>query len=192
MAQRILYVPITLVAGAVGQVHFQRATEAFNRGTSIAHVTEGVVRAIMMVTFVPFLAVSAFGRFAALALLGSEWGLAGTILAIRSVEFFFTSAMFSISYVFVVLGKQKLNLLYTGAFLACNLGVIYLAGVQRSDAIGLSFSLSLVAIVMNAAFVLYALRCVGARWLPFAGAFLAGSASMAAAVLISFHLEGVL
>jgi len=190
MAQRMLYVPITLVGGAMGQVHFQRASELFNSGEDIGPLTYKVVRSIMLLVFFPLLLLAVFGRVFLERLLGPEWALAGLIAQIRAMEFLFVSGMFSISYVFVVLKRQRVNLFYTIATLVLNLSVVVFAGAMSSGGLELVVALSLCSVLMNGVFIVSALYSVGVPLGRFVGISLTGAAVIAASAAASVGLGG--
>ena len=190
MAQRILYVPITLVGGAMGQVHFQRASELSNSGEDIGLLTYRVVRSIMLLVFFPLLLLAAFGGVFLERLLGPEWALAGTMAQIRAMEFLFVSGMFSISYVFVIIKRQRVNLVYTIATLLLNVSVVVVAGNMSSSGLTLVVALSLCSALMNGVFIVYALYSLGVPLGRFVGLSLTGSVVIAASAAVSVMFGG--
>jgi len=190
IAQRLLYVPITLVGGAMGQVHFQRSSELLHREESIGPLTSRVVRAIMTLVLVPLALVGVFGRILLTALLGPEWALAGVIAQIRTIEFLFTCAMFSVSYVFVVLKKQKVNLIYSVTTLILNAVVVLFAETTNSGGLTFVIALSALSALLNWAFVVAALHYVGVPLRRFVTLSLAATAILAACVISSLLVGG--
>jgi lipopolysaccharide exporter len=190
MAQRLLYLPVNLVAGAMGQVHFQQSSELMNNDQSIDVLTYRVVRFVTLFSFFPLLLLAVFGRVVLQGLLGPQWGLAGTIAQIRTIELFFTIGMFSVSYVFVVLKKQQLNLIYNILVLVTNILVFVVAGALSSSGLVLVVALSLSSALMNALFLAVALRAVGIPLARFFGLSLLGCAVLAIGAVTSILAGG--
>lgn len=108
MGQRLLYMPITLVGTALGQVHFKQATDIINQGKDVGELNYNTIKFILYLTFLPFLICTIFGTFIFKTFLGADWEMAGQIARIRSFEILFTAMFFSVSYIFVVIKRQRL------------------------------------------------------------------------------------
>lgn len=156
MGQRLLYLPITIVGGAMGQVHFKQATDLANSGHDVGEFTYKVVKAILIFAIIPLLLFAVFGELIFKFFLGTQWGMAGTIAQIRSYEFLFTSMMFSASYILVVLKRQKMLLVYTVLTLLFNNLVVFIGGRMWANYIVTVFILSIGSAILNLLFLLYA------------------------------------
>jgi len=156
MGQRLLYLPITIVGGAMGQVHFKQATDMANSGLDVGGFTYKVVKSILIFSFVPLLLVAVFGKFIFKIFLGAQWGMAGTIAQIRSYEFLFTCMFFSVSYIMVVIRKQKMVLAFTVITLLFNNLVVFFGGRALANDIITVFILSIGSAILNLLFLLYA------------------------------------
>lgn len=155
MGQRLLYLPITLVGGAMGHVHFKQATDLSNSGQDVGEFTYKVVKSILIFAFIPLLLFAVFGELIFKVLLGAQWEMAGTIVQIRSFEFLFTSMFFSVSYIMVVLKRQKMMLVYTIFTLFFNNLTVFIGGRVANDIVTV-FILSIGSAILNLLFLLYA------------------------------------
>jgi len=144
----------------------------------------------MTLVLVPLALVGVFGRILLTALLGPEWALAGVIAQIRTIEFLFTCAMFSVSYVFVVLKKQKVNLIYSVTTLILNAVVVLFAETTNSGGLTFVIALSALSALLNWAFVVAALHYVGVPLRRFVTLSLAATAILAACVISSLLVGG--
>ncbi|MDJ0304951.1 oligosaccharide flippase family protein [Dehalobacter sp.] len=156
MGQKLLYVPITIIGSAMGQVHFKQATDLVNNGQDIGAFSYKVIRSILLVAFVPLLACAIFGESIFEIFLGSQWTSAGIISQIRSYEFLFVSMYFSVSYILVVLKRQKMNLVYTISLLIWNNLAVLIGGSVFNNSYTAVVTLSIGGIILNFLFLAYA------------------------------------
>lgn len=158
MGQRLLFMPIVFIGTALGQVHFKQATDLVNTGKDPGELTYKVIKTIIIICFVPFLIIGVFGDSIFKMFLGESWILSGELAKIRALEFLFTSMFFSTSYIFVVIKKQQLSLLYTIISLILNLLMIYIGGYLLNDRINTVILISLSNIILYIGFYLYAFK----------------------------------
>lgn len=156
MGQSLLYIPITLVGSAMGQVHFKQATDIYNNGGDVGEFTYKVVKGILFFAFVPLLICEVFGEWIFISFLGTEWGLAGNIAQIRSFELLLVSMMYSVSYILVVLKKQNMVLIYTIVTLVFTNLTVFTGGRIFNNEIITVWVLSLGSALLNFSFLLYA------------------------------------
>lgn len=156
MGQGLLYVPITIVGSAMGQVHFKQATDIYNSGGDVGEFTYKVVKGILVFAFIPLLICAVFGEFIFKFFLGVEWGLSGIIVQIRSFELLFVSMMFSVSYILVVLRKQNIVLIYTIITLAFTNLTVFAGGSLFNNEIITVWVLSIGSALFSFLFLLYA------------------------------------
>ncbi len=158
MGQRLLFVPITLIATALGQVHFKESTDLVNQGKDAGELTYKVIKLIMTVCFIPFLIIGIWGSDIFRIFLGTEWELSGTLVKIRSLEFMFTAIYFSTSYIFVVIKRQKAVLIYTIISLLGSLLALAIGGYVFNNNVLTVMLISIVNIVLYIIFYLYAFK----------------------------------
>lgn len=104
---KILNIPITLLANALGRVFFQTISDMVRKGEEIGEfVYRNIIRA-MKVAIVPMIMLIAFGNVIVIMLFGHEYEMAGTMLQIVSFQNFFTFLMMSSQGITITLDKQK-------------------------------------------------------------------------------------
>ena len=167
MGQRLLSIPITFVGMALGQVHFKQATDLANEGKDPGEITYKVIKFIIYLLFIPFLILGIFGTPITNIFLGSQWSLSGKIMGIRSFEFVLTAVYYSSSYIFVVIKKQKANLIYNVMLLILNILAMLVGGYIIRDNMLTVILISIVNSIMFISFHLYAFSCTEFGIKPF-------------------------
>lgn len=153
MGTTLLQLPITLIAGAVGQVHFREATKLYNNGESPALLTFKVAKNIMLASFIPLLLISIFGKQIFSLFLGKEWIEAGNIVEIRGLEFVFTCAFYSISYIYVIIKKQNIVLIHSIATVIVNVILLTVGAYIIKDKMITVIILTVSNVLLNIAFI---------------------------------------
>jgi O-antigen/teichoic acid export membrane protein len=158
MGQRLLFVPISFIATALGQVHFKESTDLVNHGQDAGELTYKVIKLIVLICFVPFLIIGIWGSEIFRFFLGEQWKLSGTIVQIRSLEFMFTAIYFSTSYIFVVIKRQKAVLIYTTTSLLGSLLTLAIGGYIFHNNLLTVMLISIVNITLYIIFYLFAFK----------------------------------
>nr|MBQ4456677.1 oligosaccharide flippase family protein [Clostridia bacterium] len=112
MCLNIMKYPIRLIAGPVSTVYFRTATEYHRQGKNLADFTYKLISKILLISFVPVAICCVFSERIFAFTLGSTWAAAGTIAAIKAVEYVMLFCADCVGYCRVSIGKQKSNLLY--------------------------------------------------------------------------------
>ncbi|WP_201319207.1 oligosaccharide flippase family protein [Paenibacillus sp. EPM92] len=158
MGQRLLFIPIVFIASALGQIHFKQATQIVNNGDDPGELTYKTIKLITYISFIPFLILGVFGDSIFKIFLGSDWVLSGNLVKIRSLEFLLSSIFFSASYFFVVIRKQKINLIHTIISLIVSITAIYIGGYLFNDKIITVLFLTATNSILYIGFYVYAFK----------------------------------
>lgn len=123
---RILQLPMSLIGQSIGQVFFQRASEANLQG-NLAPLVEAVFRRLVMIGMFPMLMLAIIGHDLYAVVFGANWAEAGVYTQILAVWAFFWFISSPLSTLFSVLERQeqglKLNLvIFTTRFGALGVG----------------------------------------------------------------------
>lgn len=110
LSLQVLFLPTSLIGQAVGQVFFQKASEANGQG-QLDMVVEGVFRRLVSVGMFPFLLLILLGKDLFLFVFGSQWSEAGIFVQMLSCWIFFAFLYSPLSLLFVVLEAQREALL---------------------------------------------------------------------------------
>jgi O-antigen/teichoic acid export membrane protein len=124
MAWKILALPMALIGGAVGQVFFQRISGDIHFGMHLVRHRYMKVSVLLgMVAIVPTFLTAIYGQEIFTFVLGKQWGVSGKmaeLLVFATTMYFIFSPTTSI---LLVLGKQKVLLIFSIVQLAYRFGV---------------------------------------------------------------------
>jgi O-antigen/teichoic acid export membrane protein len=112
---------MTLIGNAIGQVFFQRASEAQNANGNLADVVTPLYRRLVAFGLFPMLLLALLGRDVFMVILGPRWSEAGVYAQILSLWMFFAFVSSPLSTLFSVLERQEGALLLNGLILATRL-----------------------------------------------------------------------
>ena len=147
----LMQAPVTLIAGAISQVFYQRFATA-KRGELLRLVRLSVLVAIGTAT-IPFLILYFIVPWFVPWFLGNQWELAGIISQALIPWLFIMVATSPISTVFVVVNRQQDMLMFAIAYALIPLSLIYLLG-KKLDIVAMmwivSASMSLMLIGLTA------------------------------------------
>lgn len=104
---KVLNIPITLLANALGRVFFQTISDMKRKGEEIGAFAYRNITKAMKVAIVPMIFLVALGDVFIMILYGKEYEMAGTMLQIVSFQNFFTFLMMSSQGITVTLNKQN-------------------------------------------------------------------------------------
>ena len=109
LGNRLLRVPMNLIGGAISQVFFQRAAEAYRAG-ELAPIVEATFRRLVAFSMFPMVILSVVGEEVFSVFLGANWAEAGIytqILSLWTLFWFISSPMSTLNG---VLEKQEFGL----------------------------------------------------------------------------------
>lgn len=135
---RVLQLPMSLVGQAIGQVFFQRATEAKAQG-DLAPLVEGAFRCLVMIGLFPMLMIAVIGKGMSVVVFGANWAEAGVYMQILAIWAFFWFTSSPLSILFSVLEKQEFGLKLNGVLFLTRLGSLSLGGYLGDARLALFF-----------------------------------------------------
>jgi len=152
MTIRILQVPISLVAGAIGTVFFKTISDMSRKGQEIGQFVYSNINKVMKIAVIPmFLAVSV-GDIIIEFFLGSQWATTGVYLRILGIQNLFLFLVTACGGLSVVLKKQHIAFIIN-IFQSIGLIAAIILGKLLFDEILISLILSVaVYIVLNIIF----------------------------------------
>lgn len=112
MAWRILALPMSLIGGAIGQVFFQRFSQAWPNKEIARNILVKAWVVLALVGIFPTILIMGYGEFIFSFVLGSEWLESGKFAAIIAPMLFGMLISSSTSTSFLVIGLQKYSLLF--------------------------------------------------------------------------------
>lgn len=130
LAYRVIYLPMTLIGGAIGQVFFQRAAEVHSKGGDLGALVTVVFRRLVMVALLPSLLITSVGREMFVLIFGSNWIEAGTFAQILGLWMFFRFVSAPLTTLFVVLDRLELALVVHVVLLVTRVAPLVIGGMM--------------------------------------------------------------
>lgn len=107
LSYSMLRMPLMLAGLAISQVYFQRCSDQFNRGEDIMPLVKKSVRILTLISIVPFGLIFFFGDELFVFVFSEKWRGSGELSQIMSLWFMFNFIASPISFLPLILGKQK-------------------------------------------------------------------------------------
>ena len=149
----ILAIPMSLIGGAVGQVFYQRASEAKIEGR-LSAVVERTLHHLVLLSAFPFLLLAIIGPDIFKVVFGEQWAQAGVFTQILAPWLFFVFLGSPISTLYPVLGLQEAGLIFNIVLVASRAGSLVIGGL-RGDILLALVLFSASGTVMWAGFCVY-------------------------------------
>lgn len=137
LGNRILRLPMDLIGNAIGQVFYQRATQA-RRDGHLAATVESAFRRLATLSLVPLVILSVVGREAFAFVFGSRWAEAGVYAQILAPWTFFWFLSSPLSTLFAVLEEQEFGLKLNLVIFASRLGSLIVGGGSQNARLALT------------------------------------------------------
>lgn len=104
---RVLQIPITLLANAIGNVYYQTVSEMSRKHEAVGEFTLKSIKRAMYVAAIPITAVLAVGDVVCVLFLGNDYVISGNLVRIIVFMTFFQFLMQSTQGLTIVLQKQQ-------------------------------------------------------------------------------------
>jgi O-antigen/teichoic acid export membrane protein len=112
LSQRVMGIPIGLIANSILDVFKQRASADYARDGNCRSIYVKTFNSLVIVSIIPSVLLFLFAPGLFAAVFGSQWQTAGEYTRILSILFFFRFVSSPLSYVFVIAEKQKYDLIW--------------------------------------------------------------------------------
>jgi len=132
LTQRVMGAPITLVAGALGDVFRQEASQAYSHQGSCLAIYRKTLKRLLVISILPFLVFFFIAPDVFAFVFGGQWRVAGEYAQILTLKFFFDFVAGPLSAMFMIAQKQRLDLFWQVALIFAAIGSFYL-GYWYSD-----------------------------------------------------------
>lgn len=107
IAVRLLQIPSSLLAGAVGRVFFNTISSLKRQGKEIGQYSYNNLYLAMKIGIVPIALFMAYGDYISILFLGPEWEMSGIFMRILSLQYYYMFLMFSMQGLSITINKQK-------------------------------------------------------------------------------------
>ena len=143
LAERLLYLPLTLVAASVGQVFIaEGARLAHEQPVELRSLFRRTTANLARVAIGPAIIIAVAAPFLTGPVFGAEWEQAGTFVAVMVPMFYFSFVLTSTGDVLYVLERQGLHLVREILRITLLGGSVLLAGMMHLAPIGAVVALS--------------------------------------------------
>jgi O-antigen/teichoic acid export membrane protein len=138
LGNALLRLPMGVIGGAISQVFFQRAADAYRRGTLTA-VAASALRRLAALSVVPLMVVAILGKELFIFFFGSRWSEAGVYAQILAPWIFVWFISSPLSSVFSVLERQEFGLKFNPVVLGTRFLSLAAGGWLHSPRLALAF-----------------------------------------------------
>ena len=125
MCLTILGIPSRFLSAPVNRVYYQEATSRYNRGEDIGEFSYKILETNIRIAIIPISILIVFGKPLFTFVLGEKWMQAGSFAAILGIYQLVLVCSTCLSGNYVIIGKQKLNLIFSIANILLNLFAFY-------------------------------------------------------------------
>lgn len=129
LGKTVLGIPMILAGGAITQVFYQKASEVYNISGDLPGLLEGVFKRLVSLSILPIFIITMIGRDVFVVVFGARWAEAGIYIQILGLWFFFQFITAPVTYLFAVLEKQRLSLLFSIILFVTRVGSLIFGGV---------------------------------------------------------------
>ncbi|MCX8084450.1 MAG: oligosaccharide flippase family protein [Calditerrivibrio sp.] len=150
LTQRMLQMPVSLIAGSVLGAFRQKAIDEFKEKGECRDIFIKVLRFMAVVALLPTLIILFFGEEIFGFVFGNDWRISGFFAQILVISFFVRFITSPLTYMFYIAEKQHWNLLGQIAFILVTLGSFYIGDQKNSVKLALylyTISLSVIYLI---------------------------------------------
>jgi len=112
LANRIIATPLGLISESVGQVLFNEASKRYNQGENIRNLVKSAYKKLFKTAIIPTVLLTIFAPYLFSIFFGKEWEMAGTFTQLLIPWLFLMFLNSPMSYIIIILNKQKQLLIY--------------------------------------------------------------------------------
>ncbi len=159
-ALRLIYLPMSLIGAALGQVFFQRASEARHDSRKLGHTTKMLFQRLMAICLLPTLLLGLIGSEAFNLIFGARWTEAGAYAQILSIWMLFWFISSPLSTIFTVLERQGSLLIIHIAIFGSRLASLAIGGLRDDVRLAL-WLFAITGAIVYGALVFWNLRLAG-------------------------------
>lgn len=132
LTQRVMGAPMALVAGALGDVFRQEASQAYIRQGNCVTIYRKTLKRLLVISILPFCMFFIVAPDAFAFIFGGQWRVAGEYAQILMPKLFFDFLAGPLSAMFVIAEKQRFDLLWQMGLVSVAVGSFYI-GYWFSD-----------------------------------------------------------
>ena len=144
---RLFGVPLSLVAGSIGQVYYQKAIELNKNNKPVYPFFIKTTSRLVLFLIIPVILIIVWGEQIFPIIFGDEWAEAGKILVIFSVYYAIRLVVSSQSSLLLVFKKLTIEIIFNGIALILQITSLVIGGIKND------YYLSLYLIAISGSFM---------------------------------------
>jgi len=133
LAQRIIVIPISLLASSMQQVFFQQASIEYNKNKNAKIIYKATFKKLLLIAIIPFLLLFIFAPAIFGFVFGKEWEVSGDIVRILVPFYFIYFIGAPLNVMFAIAEKQKLELYWQSIFFIMSVASIVISSYFTND-----------------------------------------------------------
>jgi lipopolysaccharide exporter len=126
---RILNLPLSLIGKSIGEVYFQRNSNAVENFDILLEI---IFRKLVSISFLPFIFLGLAGKDLIIYFLGSEWSEAGVYIQLFSLYFFIRFIFCIFDYLVIIKNKQQYSLISNLLLAILTVAAIFIGGYFKN------------------------------------------------------------
>lgn len=112
LTQRVLGIPINLIANSIGDVFREEASKCYIKNKECKKIYVSTLKKLIIISIIPFGLIVYFSPYLFSIIFGEEWGIAGEYLQILSPMYFIRFITTPLSSMGIIAEKQKIDLIW--------------------------------------------------------------------------------
>jgi O-antigen/teichoic acid export membrane protein len=124
LSQRILGLPISLIAESIMDAFRQRASHDYVKNGNCRDIYIKTFRSLFLISIVPFVIIAILSPFLFSFIFGLNWRIAGEYAQILSALYFFKSVCSPLRYMYYVAERQKEDLIISISSTIASIGIL--------------------------------------------------------------------
>ena len=166
LAQRVISMPVTLIATSIGQVFFRDASSLSYDMEKFSDLTSEVYSKLLYISVVPFSLLIIFSEQIFQFAFGKNWLVAGQYSQVLSCWMLFVFIGSPLSTIVSILGRQKQLLYFNSALFFARFLALLTGGIILNDAYSTITLYALVGCIFWLGWIIYLLRTAFVPILP--------------------------
>ncbi|MGZ5183203.1 MAG: lipopolysaccharide biosynthesis protein, partial [Ramlibacter sp.] len=147
LTQRVLSVPMALIAASIQEVFKREAVHEFESLGHCRHVYRSTFKTLLLLALAPSIILFLFSPHLFSWVFGPDWRRSGELARMLAPLYFLNFIAGPLSYVFFVAGKQKIELLWQVALFLMTVGVFMAPASLDESVLGYAIGRSVLYVI---------------------------------------------
>jgi len=152
MSMKLLSIPSNIISSSVNRVYYKEASDRQRNGGNARKYTFQISKKLTAIYSIPMAGIILFGSWLVPFFLGESWGPSIIYLKIMAISYLFSIGVICTAGFSSVIGKQKINMLFSLIKLVVFPIVLFIVGTISTNSIVTIFSYSAFFSLINVLF----------------------------------------